>query len=170
MPRSNTRIKQRAEEMEKDYTEYAIKSLPLEYEYMSKLGVARNALWEFGHEKWGHESAKYISDRFISPAFNEHGESTGKRSWVYYRTYELLSPGAVEDWRTILKEEHITKEKVWECYLEGWEGEEEREVDWRPLNKRYKQARQRFVAIYGDFPILLTQWRTNDRTETRGND
>jgi hypothetical protein len=52
--------------------------------------VAREAIYSFGAERYGHENVQYITNTFVKPVFDEYGESNGIRRWVWYETYEPL--------------------------------------------------------------------------------
>ena len=141
-------------EKEKDYTNFAISSLGTEFKPNSKAKVAREAMTSFGTSKYGHENIKYVTNTFIKPAFNEYGECNNVRRWVWYSTYEPLDQQTLERWRIIMEEEHISEREAANAFYRHAEGE-----DISKEKGYFKAARDRFVTEFGDYAILVADWR-----------
>lgn len=104
--------KERSAIMIDDYDNYTIQALGTEYKYNSKSKVARDAIEDFGGEKYGHTSTEYITKKFIRPAFNKYGETNNQKAWVWYSSYQPLSEEEVENWRHILKIHHMSESEA----------------------------------------------------------
>lgn len=73
-----------------DYEKYTLASLGTEFKPNSKSKVARDAIVDFGLEKYGHNNQEYIAKTFIKNPFDKYGESDHKSIWVYYDSYEPM--------------------------------------------------------------------------------
>ena len=153
LPRKvNTKELQLAKE--KDYTNFTIASLGPEFKPNSKARVAREAIWSFGAERYGHENVKYITNTFVKPVFDEYGESNGVRRWVWYETYEPLDQETLERWRQIMFEEHISESEAANAFYRQEQGE-----DISKEKGYFAAARARFKSEFGSCPILVSDWR-----------
>lgn len=137
-----------------DYTTFTIGALTVDFQPNSKMKVARDAIDAFGRTKYNHTNAKAVASRYIKEPFEKYGESNNKKVWVYYESYTLLDEEILEDWRQILKEEHISEEEA-AC---AWYRQEQGE-DVSKEQSYYKKAKERFEEKYGGIPILVSEWR-----------
>lgn len=142
------------EEKIKDYETFTIAALGTEFKPNSKSRVARQAIESFGFEKYGHESKEAVVRRFVKPAFDKYGESDGVHKWVWYSSYELLSQEILDDWRNIMKEEHISEQEAASAFYKQEQG-----MDITKEKMCFAAARARFKEKYGEFPILVESWR-----------
>ena len=142
------------EEKIKDYETFTIAALGTEFKPNSKSRVARQAIETFGFEKYGHESKEAVVRRFVKPAFDKYGESDGIHKWVWYSSYELLPQEILDDWRNIMKEEHISEREAANAFYRQEQG-----MDITKEKMCFAAARARFKEKYGEFPILVESWR-----------
>lgn len=149
----------KTEEKVNDYEEFTIAALGTEFKPNSKSKVAKEAIKEFGYEKYHHTSHEAVSKRYIKPAFDKYGESTSEHYWVWYSTYELLDEETLQEWRRILREEHISEEEAANAFYKQEMGE-----DISKEKSYFEKARERFKEKYGENPILVQKWKVKDNT------
>lgn len=106
------KVEENKKEKEKDYTEFTIAALGTEFKPNSKAKIARDAIDEFGLEKYGHSSVKAVAARYVKKPFNTYGETNNKSIWVYFSTYAPIESDILEKWKSILAEEHISEEEA----------------------------------------------------------
>ena len=112
---------------------------------------------QFGRAKYGHINQKWVVNKFIKEPFNRYGETNDESVWVYYSTYVPLSAEVCQDWRQILREEHIGEEEASNAFYRQAEGEDiSKEIGY------FKKARDRFEEKYHDIPILVKEWRLKE--------
>ena len=146
--------KTRRKEAEKDYGEYVKNHLPKEYEPYSKMRMSREAMNDFGTEKYNHTSPKAVSRRYVGPAMEEYGEHTEDRVWVFYNTYEPLTQKQKEDLFNLFSKYNIGLKAQAGAFQDYTNGE-----DITPEVNRYKQAINEFKEQYGSIPVSVPKWR-----------
>lgn len=137
-----------------DYETFTIAALGTEFKPNSKAKTSREAISAFGKEKYGHDNVEGVSRRFVGPAFDRYGECNNVRRWVWYSTYEPLDQQTLERWRIIMEEEHISEREAANAFYRHAEGE-----DISKEKGYFKAARDRFVTEFGDYAILVADWR-----------
>ena len=153
MPRK-LKSKELTEKKKKDYETFTIAALTPEYKPNSKTKIAREAMYSFGTEVYGHTNVRAVVDRYIREPFNKYGETNNKSIWVMYPSYDPMPDELVDDWRAILKEEHIGEEEASNAFYRQAEGEDiSKEINY------FKIARDRFKEKYHFTPILVKEWR-----------
>lgn len=146
--------KELTQRKQKEYTNFTIASLGTEYAPNNKSRVAREALYTFGYEEFGHTSVPAIVERYVGPAMNKYGEHNDKYQWVRYADYSPLSDDILAEWIQILREEHISEEEAANAFYRQENGE-----DITKEKNAYKKAQQRFKEKYGTIPVRVTNWR-----------
>lgn len=141
----------------KDYKEYTIAALGLDFKPNSKTKIARDAIHDFGRKKYHHTSAEAVSKRFVKKPFDEFGETNGKWRWVWYSNYEALLPEIEEEWRKILRLEQIAEDEASNAFYKLAEGED---ISFE-LNK-YQRAKNRMLEKYDDFPVRVREWKVRN--------
>ena len=121
MPRK-LKSKELTEKKKKDYETFTIAALTPEYKPNSKTKIAREAMYSFGTEVYGHTNVRAVVDRYIREPFNKYGETNNKSIWVMYPSYDPMPDELVDDWRAILKEEHIGEEEASNAFYRQAEG------------------------------------------------
>ena len=139
---------------QEDYKNFALASLGTEFKPNSKAKTSREAISAFGHEKYGHINAKAVAERYVGPVFNQYGECNNVRRWVWYATYQPLDSATLERWRRIMEEEHISEREAANAFYRQECGE-----DISKEKGYFKAARDRFVTEFGDYAILVSDWR-----------
>lgn len=154
MPRKQHKLNEYTLEKKQKYEEFTKKSLTEDFTPNSKSKVAREAMQEFGRKDYGHINQKWVVSHFIKEPFNKYGETNDESVWVYYSTYLPLESNIVDEWRKILREEHIGEDEASNAFYRQAEGEDiSKEIGY------FKKARDRFVEKYNDMPILVKEWR-----------
>lgn len=148
------------QEAKQDYKDYTLACLsPTEYEPLSKIRIAREAITEFGSYKYHHSNAEYIAKNYVSDTFDENAESNKKQVWVYYTTYEPIEQEVLEEWRGILKEEKIGEEEAAKAFYKAAQGQ-----NISKEKKYYKNAVQRFQQKYEDMPVLVSCYKLKEES------
>ena len=142
-----------AEKKEK-YTVFTIAALGTEFKPNSQSKVARDAIRDFGKELYHHTNPEAVVKRFVKEPFKTYGESDNKKVWVWYSTYTEIKSDVLDDWRKILREEHIAEDEAANAFYRQEQGE-----DISVEKGYYKSAQQRFKEKYGDIAVLVTSWK-----------
>ena len=149
--------KSQMSQKKKDYELYTIAALGTEFKPNSKSKIAREAIADFGSEKYSHYSQESVVRRYIKEPFDKYGESDGQRYWCDYNTYEILSQEILDDWRSILSEEHIGEQEAANAFYRQQQGEDITEE-----RNYYKKALDRFKQKYHMIPVLVSKWKCAD--------
>lgn len=144
----------RREEKETDYAEYTIAALGTEYKPNSQSKIARDAIDDFGFEKYGHTNAEAVAKRYIKEPLNKYGENDGTKIWVYYYSYTPIEDEVLEKWRQIREEENIAEKEAANAFYRQEQGEDITEE-----KNSYKKAMERFREEYKDIPVLVYRWK-----------
>jgi hypothetical protein len=150
--------KSQMNQKKKDYEDYTIKALGTEFKPNSKSKIAREAIADFGNEKYGHISQRSVVERYIKEPFDKYGENDGNKYWCYYDTYEVLSDDIVAEWSEILAEEHISEREAANAFYRQQQGE-----DISKEKGYYRNALDRFKEKYGSTPILAGKWKIKNK-------
>lgn len=150
----------------KDYEEFTIKSLGNEFKPNSKSKIAREAIDEFGYEKYGHYSNESVVRRYIKEPFDTYGETNNKTVWVKFPSYEVISDDLVKAWKDILSEFKITREKFSSLYDEYFLAKVEGGNVLKDIDNYYEQALKKFKELYGFIPVFVKEWKLK---ELKGN-
>ena len=145
-----------AEKKEK-YTVFTIAALGTEFKPNSQSKVARDAIRDFGKELYHHTNPEAVVKRFVKEPFKTYGESDNKKVWVWYSTYTEIKSDVLDDWRKILREEHIAEDEAANAFYRQEQGE-----DISVEKGYYKTAQQRFKKKYGDIAVLVTSWKLKE--------
>jgi hypothetical protein len=146
--------KSQMEEKIKDYSDFTIASLDIDFKPNSKRRIAKNAIYNFGLEKYHHSSDEAVARRFISPIMESKGEHNNTLIWVYYDTYEPIEKADLEYWRNVLDEEKINEREAANAFYRYAEGEDVSEEV-----SSYQRAIKRFKEKYGTVPVRVYSWR-----------
>lgn len=154
MPRKAPKQDELTQEKKNKYAEFTKFSLAPDYTPNSKSKVAREAINTFGKQEYGHTNTEAVARRYIKEPFNKYGETNDVQVWVYYSTYQPLDNSVIDEWRRILREEHIGEDEAKNAFYRYAEGEDiSKEIGY------FKKARMRFEEKYNDMPILVKEWR-----------
>lgn len=141
-----------------DYENYVIAALGVEFKPNSRMRVAKEAILDFGREKYSHTNPEAVTRRFVKEPFEKYGESDNKRIWVWSDKYEPLTKEEVAEWRQILKEEKISEKEAAAAFYKQEQGQ-----DISQEKQYYKNAMWRFQDLHGrsDVPVLVSSWKLN---------
>lgn len=155
LPRKSPKQDELTRQKIEDYEIFTIASLnPTEFVPNSMTKIAREAIDEFGYDKYGHYSSRSVAQRYIKEPFKKHAETNDHYVWVYFSTYEPLDEEVLSDWIHILSEEHISEAEAANAFYRGAEGEDiSKEISY------YKKAKERFTNKYNDIPIRVREWK-----------
>ena len=143
-----------AEQRLKDYETYTISALGNEFKPNSKSKIARDAIFDFGEEKYGHESYKYVARKYIKDVFNKYGETNNTWVWVWYNSYYPIDQDTLDDWRSILAECHISEKEAASAFYKQEQGE-----DISKEKNYYKKAQEKFKEKYHDIVVQVAYWK-----------
>lgn len=138
----------------KDYIDFTIAALGAEFKPNSKAKIARDAIVDFGMEKYQHSNVEGVARRYVKEPFDMYGETDNHNVWVYYDSYEPLGEADFENWHNILQEEHISEQEAANAFYRQEQGE-----DISKEKSYYKRAMERFREKYGTIPVLVKNWR-----------
>ena len=149
----DARLKKTAE-AKAEYEKYTIKHLPRKYAPTSKSYIARNAIEDFGYDKYNHTNTQYVASKYVKEPFDNNAETNNKSVWVYCSNYEQLNEKTLIRWRQILEEEHISEKEAANAFYRQERGE-----DISKEKSYYKNAVERFKEEFGEIPVLVKEWR-----------
>lgn len=146
------------EQKKQDYENYVIAALGVEFKPNSRMRVAKEAILDFGREKYSHTNLEAVTRRFVKEPFEKYGETDNKRLWVWSDKYEPLTKEEVAEWRQILKEEKISEKEAAAAFYKQEQGQ-----DISQEKQYYKNAMWRFQDLHGrsDVPVLVSSWKLN---------
>lgn len=141
-----------------DYSKYTIAALGPDFKPNSKRRIAREAIYNFGYKKYGHNNAKYVANSFIKEPFDKYGISNNVYYWVYFDTYEPLEEEDFALWMKILHEEHISESEAANAFYRASQGE-----DITKEKNNFIKARERFLheSENGVIPVRVKAWKLN---------
>lgn len=149
----------RSKEKQNDYENYVIEHLPKEFAPMSKARMTRNAVNDFGKEKYNHTNLEAVSRRYVGPAMNIHGVQTEERYWCWYKTYEQLPQEIVDEWRAILTKWKCTEKEVYAAFCAKHASKDDAEMI--RVEGAFKSALSEFRCKYNDSVIFIPKWKIN---------
>lgn len=157
LPRKTYNIESReklTQEKKKDYELYTIEALGVIYKPNSQSKIAREAIADFGNEKYGHIDQKKVVRNYIKEPFYKYGESEDKYIWVWYTDYSELELSELKDWKNILKNNKIDSDSAANAFYRQEQGEDIVEE-----KNYYKQALKEIRKEYKDIPVLVKRWK-----------
>lgn len=72
-----------AQQKIENYKTYTIAALGNEFKPNSKSKIARDAIYDFAFDKYGHENYKYVVRKFVKEPFDKYGETNNMWVWVW---------------------------------------------------------------------------------------
>lgn len=150
---ANIRL-EKTKKIKEEYETYTIKHLPKKYAPTSKSYIAREAIEEFGYDKYNHKNVQYVASAYIREPFDNNAETNNKSVWVYCSNYERLDEKTLARWRQILEEEHISEKEAANAFYRQEQGQ-----DITKEKNYYKNAAERFKEEFGGVPVLVKEWR-----------
>lgn len=157
LPRKGYDI-QLQQQKEQEYSNFTIAALGTEWKPNSKSKIARDAIADFGEQKYGHISKDAVARRYVGPTMEQYGEKSQKKYWVWYYSYEPIDDDTLRAWRKILEEEHISEKEAAEAFYQEQQGQ-----DISKQKQYYKSAQDRFKKEYGDIVVLVSKWKLSSK-------
>ena len=156
LPESVPRLprKLNSKQKQEDYEQYVIEHLPKKPTPLSKAKMSRDAIKDFGKAKYKHTSARAVSNRYVGPAMEEHGEHSKNMVWVNMDTYKLLTQEQEEYLHECFAEKHLTELEMANAFKRYAQHEDiSTEID------SYNDAVLKFKQTYGFRPISVYEWQ-----------
>lgn len=155
--------KSNKQEKKQDYEDYTVAHLPKDWKPLSKTKMSRDAISDFGQKKYNHKSVRAVSERYVGPAMDKHGEHSDKMIWVNYKTYDLLTEEEERCLHEYFREEHLTELEMANAFKKYAQKEDIS----KELNS-YNTAVGKFIERYGFRPISVYRWRLKQLRESAG--
>lgn len=150
--------KSRKQEKVKDYEDYVINNLPTTPMPLSKAKMSRDAIADFGYDKYNHNSQEAVSRRYVGPAMDKHGEHGEKMVWVDVSTYLPLTEEQEQYLHECFYKMHLSELEMANAFKKYAQNENiEKEVD--SFNKAINMFKDKYVFR----PITVYEWQK--RTE-----
>lgn len=137
-----------------EYAAFTKASLGTEYKPNSQSKIAREAMDEFGTEKYGHTNQQEVVRNYIKDPFYEYGVSEGDYLWAWYSSYEELTPEELEVWHQILRDNKIDAEVAANAFYRQEQGE-----DISQEKAYYRAALADIREQYKDIPVRVKKWK-----------
>ena len=149
LPRKTNRAEKIA-----DYEQYVIDNLPDVPTPLSKSKMARDAIDDFGYEKYHHTSYKAVSERYVGPAMNKHGEHSIKMVWVDVNTYIPLTQEQEDFLHDCFQQAHLSELEMANAFKKyAQEQDISEEID------NFNKAIEVFKARFDFRPITVYEWQ-----------
>lgn len=137
-----------------DYKKFTIAALGNEFKPNSKSKIARDAINDFGLERYGHTSTPYIVRSFVGPVMEENGEHSHDMVWVDSNTYELISDEQKSFLCSSFEEVHLSEKEMANAFVKEQQGE-----DISDEKSSYSKVMDRFKEKYDFRPIKVYKWK-----------
>ena len=152
LPRKNNK-----QEKIKDYERYVVDNLPDKPTPLSKSKMARNAINDFGYEKYGHYSYKSVSNIYVSPAMEKHGTHGMKMVWVDVNTYLPLTQEQEDFLHECFRQVHLSELEMANAFKKyAQEQDISKEID------NFNKAIEMFKARFSFRPITVYEWQRRE--------
>lgn len=149
--------KSNKQEKKQNYEDYTKAHLPKNWEPLSKAKMSRDAISDFGKEKYNHTSIRAVSERYVGPAMDKHGEHSDKMVWVNYKTYKPLTKEEEQCLHDCFQKEHLTELEMANAFKKYVQEEDiSKEVN------SYNTAIEKFISICGFRPISVYKWKLKE--------
>ncbi len=137
-----------------EYEQYVINHLPKEPTPLSKTKMSRDAMADFGTDKFGHTSAEGVSRRYVGPAMEEHGQHGEKMVWVNLNTYEKLDEEQEQFLHICFNHMHLSELEMANAFKRYAQREDiSKEVD--NFNRAIDMFKERYIFR----PICVYEWQ-----------
>lgn len=149
LPRK-TNMQQKVEE----YEQYVIDHLPKKPVPLSKAKMSREAMADFGTDKFGHTHEESVSRRYVGPAMDKHGQHSEKMVWVDLKTYEKLNEEQEQFLHMCFNSMHLSELEMANAFKRYAQKEDiSKEVD------NFNRAIDMFKERYTFRPICVYEWQ-----------
>lgn len=143
----------------KDYETFVDKNLPVEFQPMSKAKMSRDAIKDFGKNKYGHNSAAAVAERYVGPAMEKLGEKSPTAIWVDYKTYKPLDEEQCNYLKHCFSDNNLSDEDFTELGYDLVKTGIVSNEKLKSMKDRYENSITQFKFKYGITPIRTRNWR-----------
>lgn len=143
-----------------DYENYVINNLPQNFAPLSKSKMSRDAIDDFGYEKYKHTSYKAVTERYVGPAMDKHGEHTDNMVWVDAATYSPLSKEQEDYLHQCFSHVHLSELEMVNAFKKY---AQEQDIS-KELNS-FRSAINMFKEYYNFRPISVYEWKVKKNTD-----
>ena len=157
LPRKSRAISEESKQKITDYDNYVKQRLTPEFQIISKAKMARDAIEDFGLDKYSHYSHEAVARRYTGPAMEKYGEKGENYYWVWYEDYTQPTEEILHEWFDLLKAYQVTDKDIVAAFNEDVELNVSKNID--SAKERYKAAMYEFKAKYGDIVVRSGEWR-----------
>ena len=157
LPRKSRAISEESKQKITDYDNYVKQHLTPEFQIISKAKMARDAIEDFGLDKYSHYSHEAVARRYTGPAMEKYGEKGENYYWVWYEDYTQPTEEILHEWFDLLKTYQVTDKDIVAAFNEDVELNVSKNID--SAKERYKAAMYEFKAKYGDIVVRSGEWR-----------
>lgn len=157
LPRKSRNITEETKQKTTDYDNYVKQHLTPEFQIISKAKMARDAIKDFGLDKYAHSSHRAVAYRYTGPAMEKYGEKGDSYYWVWYEDYTQPTEEILHEWFDLLKAHRVTDKDIVAAFNEDVELNVSKNID--SAKERYKAAMYEFKAKYGDIVVRSGEWR-----------
>lgn len=157
LPRKSRTISEESKQKITDYDNYVKQHLTPEFQIISKAKMARDAIEDFGLDKYSHYSHEAVARRYTGPAMEKYGEKGENYYWVWYENYTQPTEEILHEWFDLLKAHRVTDKDIVAAFNEDVELNVSKNID--SAKERYKAAMYEFKAKYGDIVVRSGEWR-----------
>lgn len=157
LPRKSRTISEESKQKITDYDNYVKQHLTPEFQIISKAKMARDAIEDFGLDKYSHYSHEAVARRYTGPAMEKYGEKGENYYWVWYEDYTQPTEEILHEWFALLKAYQVTDKDIVAAFNEDVELNVSKNID--SAKERYKAAMYEFKAKYGDIVVRSGEWR-----------
>lgn len=120
--------------------------------------MSQDAIDDFGYDKYGHTSIKYITRSYVSESMDKYGEHTEERVWVRYDTYEELDKNESNELMDIFRRNNLSNEEMVCAWIKQEQGE-----DVSKEKKCFKDAMNEFKKKYHTIPVYVPKWKLKEK-------
>ena len=143
----------------KDYETFVDKNLPVEFQPMSKAKMSRDAIKDFGKDKYNHNSAAAVAERYVGPAMEKLGEKSPTAIWVDYKTYKPLDEEQCNYLKHCFSDNNLSDEDFTELGYDLVKTGIVSNEKLKSMKDRYENSITQFKFKYGITPIRTRNWR-----------
>ena len=151
--------KSRAKEKIIDYENYVDKHLPKEFAPMSKAKMSRDAIKDFGKEKYKHNSPESVARVYVGPAMEKLGEKSDNAVWVDYKTYIPLDEEQFKYLKHCFSDNNLSEEDFAELGYDLVKTGVVPNEKLKSVKDKYENSITQFKLKYGIIPIRTRNWR-----------
>jgi hypothetical protein len=119
--------------------------------------MSKDALADFGREKYNHTSERAVSNRYVGPAMDKHGQHSIKMVWVEAKTYTPLTKEQENYLHDCFCKMHLSELEMANAFKKyAQEQDISEEID------NFNKAIHMFMQQYSFRPISVYEWQKRE--------